>query len=66
MFLLTTDCTVLLLLGKLWVSSYMAASSGTNNRSTLLRLSTDSFIILENLENTSLSLFLVTSCYLVF
>ena len=64
MFLLTA--TVLLLLGKLWLCSYMAASSGTNNRSTLLRLSTDSFIILENLENTSLSLFLVTSRYLVF
>ena len=66
MFLLTTDCTVLLLLGKLWLRSYMAASSGTNNRSTIVRLSTDSFIILENLETTSRSLFLVTSRYFDF
>ena len=65
MFLLTA--TVLLLVGKLWLlSSYMAASSGTNNRSTIVRLSTDSFIILENLETKSLSLFLVTSCHFIF
>ena len=65
MFLLTA--TVLLLLGKLWLCSYMAASSGTNNRSNVVRLSTDSFIILENLVTTlARSLFLVTSRYLVF